>query len=625
MERFGYIVADSCSGEDYLYIHNKLYDNILECIENARLHKTSVQPAKIMYFSILSNAEIVQFLHETQTEEKRFGFCQLTKYTSAEKYSVYSSHKLLFETIVETITPAKGVSWNDVPDCPNFEAKLGYFQLLNDDEVLKSSERSRKNVETSEIILHNYPSPRTMSLSILKTASKKRKHDVSSIDKNSADLKKSKKNFSKTDSESDVDIESITEKVLSVEPSNDKSFSRQTEIHRPVAYSILLVDDCKNIVYHKFYCGLDVIANLVLSLQNISKAVLKYMERNIPMNKNDIISQNKCHLCGKLFSKRCISVRNHDHFTGKLLGKACQGCNLNYKVTQFLPIVMHNLSGYDSHLILKEISSNLAKKIKIIPVNTQKCMSFCIDNLVFLDSFLFLPCKLSTLIENLKQSDHKFPIFNSFFYSYDNRKHLLRKGVFPYSYFDSFVKLKNRKLPPKSAFFNNLTNENISENEYRFAKFIFSKFKCQNFEDYLRLYLNTDVVLLAEVFENFRTLSMDYFQLDPVHFYTTPSLTWSAGIKTTNVTLELLTDIDIYLMLEAGIRGGMCQVSKCYSKANNKYLDNFDELLESKFILSLDVNNLYGTAMAFYKLPESEFRFLNKKRNGYIQFNVCNL
>ncbi|GFR18700.1 c2H2-type domain-containing protein [Trichonephila clavata] len=410
-----------------------------------------------------------------------------------------------------------------------------------------------------------------------------------------------------------ADIESITEKVLSVEPSNDKSFSRQTEIHRPEAYSILLVDDCKKIVYHKFYCGLDVIANLVLSLQNISKAVLKYMERNIPMNKNDIISQNKCHLCGKLFSKRCISVRNHDHFTGKLLGKACEGCNLNYKVTQFLPIVMHTLSGYDSHLILKEISSNLAKKIKIIPVNTQKCMSFCIDNLVFLDSFLFLPCKLSTLIENLKQSDHKFPIFNSFFYSYDNRKHLLRKGVFPYSYFDSFVKLKNRKLPPKSAFFNNLTNENISENEYRFAKFIFSKFKCQNFEDYLRLYLNTDVVLLAEVFENFRTLSMDYFQLDPVHFYTTPSLTWSAGIKTTNVTLELLTDIDIYLMLEAGIRGGMCQVSKRYSKANNKYLDNFDELLESKFILLLDVNNLYGTAMAFYKLPESEFRFLNKK------------
>ncbi|GFQ88360.1 hypothetical protein TNCT_238771 [Trichonephila clavata] len=129
-----------------------------------------------------------------------------------------------------------------------------------------------------------------------------------------------------------ADIESITEKVLSVEPSNDKSFSRQTEIHRPVAYSILLVDDCKKIVYHKFYCGLDVIANLVLSLQNISKAVLKYRERNIPMNKNDIISQNKCHLCGKLFSKRCTSVRNHDHFAGKLLGKACEGCNLNYKV-----------------------------------------------------------------------------------------------------------------------------------------------------------------------------------------------------------------------------------------------------------------------------------------------------
>ncbi|GFQ75434.1 uncharacterized protein TNCT_104741 [Trichonephila clavata] len=102
---------------------------------------------------------------------------------------------------------------------------------------------------------------------------------------------------------------------------------------------------------------------------------------------------------------------------------------------------------------------------------------------------------------------------------------------------------------------------------------------------------------------------MNYFELDLVHFYTTPSLTWSAGIKKTNVTSELLTDINMYLMLESGIRGGMCLVSKRYSKANNKYLDNFDEMSPSKFIISLDVNNLYGTAMAFYNLPESEFDF----------------
>ncbi|GFS95528.1 uncharacterized protein NPIL_412791 [Nephila pilipes] len=105
---------------------------------------------------------------------------------------------------------------------------------------------------------------------------------------------------------------------------------------------------------------------------------------------------------------------------------------------------------------------------------------------------------------------------------------------------------------------------------------------------------------------------MNYFELDPVHFYTIPSLTWSAEIKTTNVTLELLTDIDMYLMLESGIRGGMCLVSKRFSKANNKYLENFDEMSPSKYIISLDVNNLYGTAMAFYNLPESEFRFLDQ-------------
>ncbi|GFU35588.1 vesicular glutamate transporter 2 [Nephila pilipes] len=123
---------------------------------------------------------------------------------------------------------------------------------------------------------------------------------------------------------------------------------------------------------------------------------------------------------------------------------------------------------------------------------------------------------------------------------------------------------------------------------------------------------HTDVVLLAEVFENFRALSMNYFELDPVNFYATPSLTWSAGIKTINVTLELLTDIDMYLMLESGIRGGMCLVSKRFSKANNKYLENFDEMSPSKYIISLYVNNLYGTTMAFYNLPESEFIFLDQ-------------
>ncbi|GFU26643.1 uncharacterized protein NPIL_138831 [Nephila pilipes] len=112
---------------------------------------------------------------------------------------------------------------------------------------------------------------------------------------------------------------------------------------------------------------------------------------------------------------------------------------------------------------------------------------------------------------------------------------------------------------------------------------------------------------------------MNYFELDPVHFYTTPSLTWSAGIKTTNVTLKLLTDIDMYLMLESGIRGRMCLVSKRFSKANNKYLENFDEMSPSKYIISLDVNNLYGTAMAFYNLPESEFRFLDQ--NEIQEFN----
>ncbi|GFQ72178.1 uncharacterized protein TNCT_15351 [Trichonephila clavata] len=238
MEKFGYIVADSCSGEDYLYIHNKLYDNILECIENARLHKTSVQRSFNSYMKHRRRRSDLVFVNSRSI--------LLLKNTASTLHINFYLKQLW-----KLIHRRKEFLGMDVPDCPNFEAKLGYFQLLNDDEVLKSSERSRKNVETSEIILHNYPSPRTMSLSILKTASKKRKHDVSSIDKNSADLKKSK-NFSKTDSESDVEsIISDDERNSIISAKSKKNPKQWNEIYPTTSeytdqYDVHITNDFKN-------------------------------------------------------------------------------------------------------------------------------------------------------------------------------------------------------------------------------------------------------------------------------------------------------------------------------------------------------------------------------------------
>jgi hypothetical protein len=129
--------------------------------------------------------------------------------------------------------------------------------------------------------------------------------------------------------------------------------------------------------------------------------------------------------------------------------------------------------------------------------------------------------------------------------------------------------------------------------------------------EYHDLYLKTDVLLLADVFENFRELCLDYYGLDAAHYFTSPGLAWDAALKLSKVKLELLTDPDMFLMVEKGIRGGISVISNRYSVANNKYMGpSYDETKPSKFITYLDANNLYGWAMC-QPLPTSDFKWID--------------
>ena len=117
--------------------------------------------------------------------------------------------------------------------------------------------------------------------------------------------------------------------------------------------------------------------------------------------------------------------------------------------------------------------------------------------------------------------------------------------------------------------------------------------------------------LLADVFENFRNKCIEVYKLDPAHFLSAPGLAWQACLKKTKVELQLLTDIDMLLMVEKGTRGGICQATHRYAKANNKYMKNFDKNNESSYIEYLDANNLYGWAMS-QKLPVKLFQMGRK-------------
>ena len=151
--------------------------------------------------------------------------------------------------------------------------------------------------------------------------------------------------------------------------------------------------------------------------------------------------------------------------------------------------------------------------------------------------------------------------------------------------------------------------ENISETDYRHANNVFKTFKLNNLGDYHDLYVQSDTLLLADVFENFRKACIKTYERDPSHFISLPGLAWQACLKKTGVELELLTDY-MLLMIEKCIRGGICHAVHRYAKANNEYMKNYDKSKESSYIQYLDANNLYGAAMS-EKLPINGFKWLN--------------
>ena len=222
----------------------------------------------------------------------------------------------------------------------------------------------------------------------------------------------------------------------------------------------------------------------------------------------------------------------------------------------------------------------------------------------------FLQTSLDELVKILAKNEDPSDFKNTNKGLKNNSSLFTRKGVYPYDYVISIEQLKERKLPPKEAFHSKLKDEEITDEDFQHAQNVWNTFNCQTLQDYHDLYLKSDVLLLADVFENFRKTCLKHYELDPCHYYTIPSLAWDACLKLTNQELHLLTDYDMLMMFEKGIRGGMTHISKRYAEANNKYMKDFDKTKPSSFIQYLDANNLYGYAM-LQKLPTHGFKWID--------------
>ena len=439
-----------------------------------------------------------------------------------------------------------------------------------------------------------------------------------------------------------ADFEAITEKVHGCLPNNEKSYTEAYQKHIDCGYGYKLVchynDEFSKPV--QVFRGENAVYNfmekMIEEVEWCKSIIKKHFNKPLVMteeNKLDFESAKYCHICKNRYSEEDICVRDHCHITGNYRGSAHQDCNLKLRISPTniqIPVFFHNLRGYDSHFIMQQIGE-IAKKhvyenkkgeecrmdINCIPNNMEKYMAFMLGkHLLFLDSFQFMSSSLDNLTKNLP--DDAF-IFTQQEFTGEQFNLMKQKGTYPYDYMDSFQKFNDTQLPIKKDFFSILYNQHITHEQYDHAQTVWNTFNLKTMGDYHDLYLKSDTLLLADIFENFRKTCLQYYKLDPCHYFSSPGLSWDAMLKMTKIKLELMTDIDMFQFIEKGLRGGVSYIANRFSEANNKYMENFDENKPSKYIMYLDANNLYGWAMSQY-LPTGNFKWLTKE-----QINKTNL
>ena len=336
--------------------------------------------------------------------------------------------------------------------------------------------------------------------------------------------------------------------------------------------------------YHR---GKNCIKNFCLDLTEHVTEIINY-EKNemIPLTKEE----KKIHREQKFVdddNKKYFKVKDHCHYTGKYRGAAHDICNLRYRIPKKIPVVFHNDSTYDYHFIIKELSEEFEGQCECLAENTEKYISFSVPikkepgngksityKMNFIDSFRFMSNSLSNLVDDLSEGLHcdkcidcksfldYMPvkddqlIFKCFeckmYYKKDFNKELikrftimyefcnedinkfillLRKGVYTYGYIDSWERFDEALLPHKEAFYSSLDMEYATDVDHMNAKRVFKNLNSKNLGDYHNLYVQSDTLLLSDVFENFRNKCAEVYQLDPAPFLSAPGLAWQDCLR----------------------------------------------------------------------------------------------
>ena len=434
-----------------------------------------------------------------------------------------------------------------------------------------------------------------------------------------------------------ADFESFIKPMDNCDPDPNRSYTKKYQKHKPSGFSyyiISLYEDVKKSEKRTYIKTKkeepDAEDVFVKWLEEDVKKIANIKPKKIIITEEEKKQFDKaldCWICGEEIKNTNDKVRDHCHYTGRYRGAAHNKCNLNYSKPKSVPVFFHNLSGYDSHLFIRSLASpNPKETIECIPNNDEKYITFTKNiivgqytnkkgevkdktfKIVFKDSLKFIRSSIEALVRNLPKDGFKNI---SKYFTPEQVELIKQKGFYPYEYMNTEEKFNEPNPPPQEAFYSKLKGKGISNKNYKHVLNVWNSFNMETMKDYHNLYNETDALLLADVFENFRDLCLKIYGLDPVYYFSAPGLAWDACLKMTNINLELLSDLDMLLMFEKGIRGGISMISNRYGEANNKYMGkSFNKNKPKKYIMYFDANNLYGRAMS-EKLPTHGFKWLS--------------
>ena len=413
-----------------------------------------------------------------------------------------------------------------------------------------------------------------------------------------------------------------------------KSFSEIKQMHVPILYNLHVIDNQNKIIDQKSkYCPKGDAAHQLLKYlfrnQDRWREEMTGDEEKIHLSmqqKKEILKKqnNRCRHCRKKCSfEKDDLVVDHSHYNGTIHGISHNLCNLNRMRRKKIPIFAHNAMGYDSHFILDALVKYRKKEniyLKVLPYNLQQYRAIYAQNFCFLDSYQFLFSGLDSLMKDytkrkqpsemtiINQSNLALDENNNF--SSVRRDFLLRKGLIPWKIVTSrrILKEKRDHLPDDlNMYHSNLNNSTPSREELQKAQEFYKEFKCRSLLDYLKIYCQTDVLILAEIFCSMRNEIWQWAEIDIVHFVGLPAAAFCVFKKMSKSKIGLISDTKMLSTVLSGIRGGMSFVSTRVIRACPKHNPDVH-------LIYCDANNLYGYCQT-KKLPSGNFKFVANPEN----------